>query len=549
MVEVKFLSVPEFSLVNRRYPIGAVDKTANVKHTVADIKVSEDLDFNIKVPYFANYSSINMVKIGARYYSVLSVVENTRNTSQLMFALRYNPVSSLLTTSSSLNGWFERTPEKVFPAGRIITGSATMKQYEHIPLSNLPEVEINGDMCNPYYVQVTATHSIGGATGYQEVLSVYGYFLEASEYYSSSDIIPEITIYGADNVKYPYFRDIMKDSAAAYKLPANSIIDVSVSKRCPWQFSTNKIYRPVVEKYDLIMGLLKTNGGTVSPPDGATSFIAELTRQQAKPTGRKTCVLTYSDYIRYNAVFNIVTETGEVIGTIPNEYFNTDNTLTIGWEPYADYTGLYTLLDFNGIATAVPEGRMPWTGSAWTDYIARSREYDRQAMEKAIATAKEQLNMDLLNGASNAMLTSAIGVAGGNLSGGVAGLAQFGLSAYSSLRGFDLNKSNLEFEQTLNENRIKAAPMSNYSTSTGMDYFRRSKITGGMGIRIDMPSNLTETQFNEQISYYGWPCNRIATITPKTGFIKGLIYNMDGYGLMGDRLREEVNNGVRMVIV
>ena len=191
---------------------------------------------------------------------------------------------------------------------------------------------------------------------------------------------------------------------------------------------------------------------------------------------------------------------------------------------------------------------MPWTGTAWSNYIARSREYDRQAMERAIAIAKEQLNIDLLNGASNAMLTSAIGVAGGNILGGVAGMTQFGLSAVSSMRAYELNTANLEFEQMLNENRIKAAPMSNYSTSAGLDYFRRSKVTGGMGIRIDMPSNLTEEQFNDQILYYGWPCNRIATITPKTGFIKGQIYNMDGYGLMGERLIEEINNGVRIVI-
>ncbi len=547
IADVKFLNVPQASRAARRYVIGNLDTPGNIIYTAENVKVSEELDFNLNIEYFDNYSKVNIIKVADRYYDVLAVKEISRKSSVLQFTVTYNPISSLLDSDSSLYGWFERTPEKVFPAGRIITGSATMAEYEHVPLNNLPPIPINDDICNPYYVQVTATHSIGGATGYQEVLSVYGYFLEASEYYGAADTPPDFYIYGSEDARYPAFREILSDSARAYGLPADSIIDVSVSKRCPWEYITRYIDTGVSIGDRLIMALKLTDGSELPPPDTLT-FIGEITRHKCKPCPRTDITLTYSDYIRYNAVFNLVTETGEVIGTIPNEYFDSNNSLTIGWEPYADYTGLYTLIMFNEIALVMPEGRMPWTGTAWSDYIARSREYDRQAMERAIAIAKEQLNIDLLNGASNAMLTSAIGVAGGNILGGMAGMAQFGLSAVSSMRGYELNKANLEFEQMLNENRIKAAPMSNYSTSAGLDYFRRSKVTGGMGIRIDMPSNLTEEQFNDQILYYGWPCNRIATISPKTGFIKGQIYNMDGYGLMGERLIEEIANGCRIVI-
>lgn len=541
IADIKFLNVPQASLVARRYVIGTLDTAENVIYTAEDVKVSEELDFTLNIEYFDNYSKVNIIKVGDRYYDVLQVKEITRKSSVLQFAVTYNPISSLLDSGSSLYGWFERTPIKKFPAGRVITGSATMEEYERVPFTNITPIVIGDDQYDPYFVQVVSNYSIGAAEGYKNKLSVYGYFLDASDYMPSSDILPT-TIYGNDNVKYPHFREIMSDSAAAYGLPADSIIDVSVSKRCPWQFDQRTFdSKPLIP-------LKRVAGGEVPSPSGATSFIAEISRYMCKPSEREVVTLNYSDYIRYNAVFNIVTESGEVVGAIPNEYFDSDNKLTIGWQTYADYTGLYTILDFNGINVVVPEGRLPWTGPEWSNYVARSREYDRQAMERAIATAKEQLNIDLLNGASNAMLTSAIGAAGGNVSGAVAGLAQFGLSAISSMRGFELNKSNVEFEQTLNENRIKAAPMSNYSTANGLDYFRRSKITGGMGIRIDMPSNLTEVQFNDQISYYGWPCNRIATITPKTGFIKGQIYNMDGYGLMGERLREEINNGVRIVI-
>ena len=158
IADVKFLNVPQASRAARRYVIGNLDKPGNIIYTAENVKVSEELDFNLNIEYFDNYSKVNIIKVADRYYDVLAVREISRKSSVLQFTVTYNPISSLLSSSSSLYGWFERTPTKIYPSARINIATDTLKQSRFIALDDLTQSSFSSE----YYVQIV---SRSGASG------------------------------------------------------------------------------------------------------------------------------------------------------------------------------------------------------------------------------------------------------------------------------------------------------------------------------------------------------------------------------------------------
>ena len=159
----------------RRYVIGNLDKPGNIIYTAENVKVSEELDFVLNIEYFDNYSKVNIIKIADRYYDVLAVREISRKSSVLQFTVTYNPISSLLSSDSSLYGWFERTPTKIYPSARINIATDTLKQSRFIPLDDIHEVGAS----NHYYVQIV---SRSGPIDEMEpsTLTMYGTFVPYS---------------------------------------------------------------------------------------------------------------------------------------------------------------------------------------------------------------------------------------------------------------------------------------------------------------------------------------------------------------------------------
>lgn len=548
IADIKFLNVPEFSIISRRYPIGDLTKVRKinnldynpVKHTISGASVPEDLDFELKVPKFDNYSTINIVKIGTRYYTVVSVRENTRANSSIIFELRYNPVSSLLSSVTGLTGWFERTPNKVFPAGRInIPG--TMKQSGFYPFKNM-ECSDSGEF---FVVQISSKKSLKSSSN--SVLTKYITYVHSYDgtergflvAFSGKDANNE-TVTGT----WGSIAEAIHNPDESFGIPSDSIFDISVSRRSPWETVING--SEVNVKVGTKQGLPNT---TFTALDGRrineTEMIGLLNINKS-PVAELIIELT--DYQRYCGTITIVDETQNEIFTIPNDYLDADNKAVIPWYAFSDYGGLYTLVNINDKFITIPEGKLPWIGDAWKDYVIRSRDSDRQAMNHAIDMSRKQMEMDLVSGASNAMLTGTLGAIQ-NPVGSVAGLAQFGMSAVSSAQQQQLSEWDAKKQQSISENRIRNSPSSNYQTAYGLTYLHNAIFGQGAGVKIETPSNFTEEQFNQYVAYNGWPCNAMASIVVSSGYIKGLVYNMEGNGMMGDRLRQEIMAGCHLVMI
>jgi len=537
IADIKFLNVPQASRAARRYVIGNLDKPGNIIYTAENVKVSEELDFVLNIEYFDNYSKVNIIKVEDRYYDVLAVREISRKSSVLQFTVTYNPISSLLTSGSSLYGWFERTPTKIYPSARINIATDTLKQSRFISLDNIQQV----GTLNDYYVQIVSRSGSSEKTE-PSTLTMYGTFVQYYSRHPAAAVEPALMTTKDSSKYFPTLGAIINDIDEKLGIVADEIVDISVSARCPWDFKYES-----QNKYDF----LKNNGDVLTPDfdnDGRNGKViingSGIGRKLATPS-----TITLTDKERYTGTVNIVSQTGNVIATIPTEYFGPDNTLYYRWQTYADYTGVYTIVTYANQMVIIPEGKLPWVGDSWATYAARSMEFDREAMLHAVQNSREQLYIDIASGVSGAILTGTVGAASGSGPIGVgAGIAQAGIDIVTAAARQQMAERDIRFQQQLLEARVKAAPSSHYQTSYGLDYMRASDYGQRLGIRIDTPANLTDEDFNQHMAQFGWPLNRLATVGITDGYIKGQLYNMDGYGLMGERLIEEIANGCRIVI-
>ena len=536
IADVKFLNVPQASRATRRYVIGNLDKPGNIIYTAENVKVSEELDFVLNIEYFDNYSKVNIIKVADRYYDVLAIREISRKSSVLQFTVTYNPISSLLSSGSSLYGWFERTPTKIYPSARINIATDTLKQSRFIALDDMQQIGSQ----NHYYVQIVSRS--GASTSERSTLTMYGTFVFYFPGHPTSGE-PVLMTTEDSSKTFPALSSIINDIDEKLGIAADDVVGIYVSARCPWSFKY--IHS---DRFDF----LRYGGSVVTPEFDADGKNGKIVLNgsycQRKPEALST--LTLTDKERYTGTVSIVSQTGNVIGVIPTEYFDRNNTLEYIWAPYADYTGVYTIVAYSDQMVIIPEGQLPWVGDSWATYAARSREFDREAMLHAIQNSREQLNQDIASAVSGAILTGTVGAASGSGPVGlVAGIAQAGMDIWTATARQQMAERDIRFQQQLLEARVKAAPSSHYQTSYGLDYMRAATVYGlKLGIRIDTPANLSDADFNQHMKQFGWPLNRLATVGLTDGYIKGQLYNMNGYGLMGERLKEEIANGCRIVI-
>ena len=537
IADVKFLNVPQASRAARRYVIGNLDKPGNIIYTAENVKVSEELDFVLNIEYFDNYSKVNIIKVADRYYDVLAVKEISRKSSVLQFTVTYNPISSLLSSGSSLYGWFERTPTKIYPSARINIATDTLKQSRFIALDDIHEVGRTGD----YYVQIVSRSGASVSTE-SSTLTMYGTFVRYPPEHPAGMLEPTLKPTEDSSKRFPSMKAIINDIDTALGIVADEIVGIHVSARCPWDF---KYVSP--NSYDFI----KSTGNVVTPQfdDNGRNGKVRINSSTCARKSETASTITLTDKERYTGTVSIVNQTGSVIGVIPTEYFDRYNKLNFTWQPYADYTGVYTIVKYSDQMVIIPEGQLPWVGDAWATYAARSREFDREAMLHAIQNSRDQLNIDIASGVSGGILTGTVGAASGSgLLGLFGGIAQAGIDIWTSTAQQQMTERDIWFQQQLLEARVKASPSNNYQTGYGLDYLRASLYDMGLGIRIDTPANLTDEDFNQHMAQFGWPLNRLATVGITDGYIKGQLYNMDGYGLMGERLREEIASGCKIVI-
>lgn len=529
--------IPAHQFANRQFFIGT--KTSYKLGSVSGVKYNGNLVQTLKLPDNALFAKFNVVGLGGKYYDVVSVDSSTQEQKSASIKIVFNPVITYISTAATISGYWERTPSMLVNGVKLGVTDDMLKTSRTVKLPNLGTAA----GVETFYYQITAKYDL--ATSDSTKLCLYGGIVPWLSYYIPSGTASTWQIRSTQDTLYCALSHILNDIDTMTGLPSDSIVDVSVSARCPWKTSFSN---PI---YSIMAGSTPCAPVSDSPSYSVIPIIGSGAHDTTDKANALT--LTLSDYERYCGRVMLTDEMGNDIAEIPTELFNSSNQLTYYCYGSSDFGGLFTHFKYLDNIIVMPEGRLPWVGDNWIDYQIRTMTYDREELARNISTVKQQYEIDAINAVGNAMMTSAVG-AMSNPAGSLLGLAQMGLGLVTADMAKDMNIRDLYAAQSNKEALIKASPSNNYQVGYGLDYCHRSAQVGGAKLKIQTPANITSTDFDNFVAYRGWPCNKYATITPSTGYLKGILYSVPvsgtdpaGNGTEIDALRREIANGVRIV--
>lgn len=543
--DINLYYIPNHQFANRQFFIGT--KTAYLIDTITNIKVTENMVQSIQIPWDDNFNYVNLIGIGTKFYDVLGIDKQTFKERSIILNILLNPVVSFLSSGLSVSGYWERTPSKQHNGMTVNIGNDVLKTTRTVALPRL----VSDGTTPSFYYQITAKYDIVNSDASQICsycgIAPWSVFMIGSQtvnaYKNNSALTGEYWV----PIKY-----IINDIDTNIGLPSNSIVDVSISARCPWRTATNiganRTYYTMLDVADAEIPGIDLAGNTlrVIKIEGSGLYF-DWDRYVSK-------TLTLTDYERFAGKVFVCDEMDNIVTEIPTELFNSSNQLEYYCYGDSDYGALNTHFKFGDRVIVWPEGHLPWVGDNWADYINGALTYDRAEMGRNVESVTRQQEIDTVAAMSNAMLTGAIGAASGNPAGAVLGSAQMGLGLITAEMTARLSREQLYAKQRNKENYIKTQPSSNYQVAYGLDYCNRSALTGGAKIKIQTPSNMTSTDFANYISYNGYPCGKYATFNLSSGYIEGTLYsvpvdgaNPKGNGAEMDALRKEISNGVRIV--
>ncbi len=560
IADVELYNVPHHQMANRQFVVGDLGEPIK---TFPNVKVGNGPILDIGLPWDDTLSNANIGQIGDRCYDIVGIDDSTHTERSIQLRLMYNAVTSLLRKDTDgkiiLNGWWDRCP--VITANNPIQiGNDVSKPFARY---NLPRLD-NGPNGHPVvYYQVTASQSRAAKAGLEaepRVTIDRGIVEQITTYGGFAEIHPDMLFDGSTNIGVfsPKFYDDTLDSGYYFTIPelisvmtswfgldSEAILDVSVSFRTPFSvvISSNKY------------NFMKTNDQThnifiTQLPGNTTKGMSMISRSGITTVSDTLTINGISEFQKLVGRWYIVDTRGNEIAQIPNELI-TGSTLEMDVRTVSDVTGITTQVEIGGKIYTIPEGKLPWLGPAWSDYMIRNMEYDREALNRAVETSREQRNIDSINALGNSMLT--LGLAGAtNPMGAVAGVAQMGLGLATSEMQRQLDVKNLYAKQHAKEGQIRNMPPSAYQSGYGVDYLMRGYYQPAH-IRLDMPINISETDYMNYIKHRGYPCGMYRSVElPNDGYIRGNIYNdysSIGNAVETDMLRKEIATGCRIVIM
>lgn len=540
--------IPNHQFANRQYFIGT--KTSYLLGSITGVKYNGNMTQTLKLPDNANFAKFNLVGLGGKFYDVISVDSSTQEQKSSSITIMFNPVVTFISTAATISGYWDRTPTKQNNSATISIGDDMLKVSRKEYLPKLPSLWGNND--KPMYIEICAKRDLDIGEG-DDSIAFYGHWVPAYNFLLS---YPSVGWYSAIDATtdslYPTLKDFIYNIVDITGLPSASILSVSISPRCPWRYTQ---FAPGTLTENTGFELRKANGTIITRKQYASDWCynridGSYCGINSDVTTAKT--LTLTEFEHYCGRISVVDERNNEVAVIPNEYFNTSHQLSYYCYAQSDISGIYTIFRYGDVVNVMPEGSLPWLGDSWADYMIQNQAYDRQELGRNISSIKEQRNIDMINAVGNGMMTAAVGSIS-NPAGAALGVAQMGLGMVTSQMSANLGIKDLQAAQSNKEGLIKASPTSNYSMGYGVNYITQS-LLGGAYIKIETPVSLTSTDYANYVSYRGWPCNRYATITPSTGYLKGIIYNVPvsgsvplGNGPEIDALRREIANGVRIV--
>ncbi len=535
---VKFISCP-YNYSSRVFPVG--DLSGHVVHTT-EAKVTRDLGFSFTVPTFEDYYKVNMVEIDGSYYWVVNYSTRTLDNPTTTFTVAYNPITSLLKENDTLKGIFERVPYTMDP-----NVSFSVKDDILIKKRDAFFDEIRRPSGHKVgYVQVTSRRSEEAVASSRLTKYVAFCDVEGGGRISVKAYIDD----NKDNVPafFPSLNDIINDLDDKCGLTADSIVDVSVSMRSPYTIINPAGDEMAFKHRASHLPIKPTHIGTSALVDPIVMYNMTSAASFLEVKPPYTVSLTLSEQERHLGYLSLLDEGFNKVAVIPKELCDESGKIELSTEAVSDYTGLYTHTYFGDTQLVIPEGKLPWVGDAWAEYQKRNMEYDRQALELTIKTAKDQRIVDTAENAANSIINGGIAAAINPLA-SVASVASFFVGAGADALQEQINVRSATEELRISQARIKDSPSAYFNTGYGTSYITNSLKSGGARLRLEMPKNTTNTEYTHYVQNYGVPVSGFREVNVQEGFIKGRLTETPFSGPRGDMLNTELINGLKMVVL
>ena len=531
---VEFLQMPA-SLSSGEYPLLSSRTQSLSGRTKAtySMHVKEDLQQVLKTPEFTGWSDCNMVRFGGDLYWIIQANTSTDSAHSIEFVVSYCGPSSVLHKGNSLAGVFSRLPTNKCP---YLQRQAVTSALEHTRTVALPHITDYGEY-SVFWLQVTGLKTDGS---YKRV----GYFVCANE---DGNMTERLTCkYLSTSLvdgEYPSMKEIITDPKTYTGFTASQIIDISISCRSPWvTYNSNSDYMLKGSTADYITPT-ENFGGSIYGYDLDQMFIVDGFEPLPYTTSVK---LSLSDLERASGTVTIRDENTASIGTIPTAY---GNSIAATLSVISDWTGIITYVTYGGYRIAIPEGHIPWSGTAWSEYRAYSLAYDRGTMQASINFSNERVSTQLAQSAASTIQSAAMGAIGGNVAGAatgaISGATSFAISTWATLKESDISTRETQMTQALAERRVAGQPATPYNAGYGILYCQQCRISPA-SIWVEMPAGLTSSIDADYTACFGYPAEGLRSVTIQEGYYKGrLLYDTTlARGPKFDKCNEALQNGL-----
>ena len=319
-------------------------------------------------------------------------------------------------------------------------------------------------------------------------------------------------------------------------LTPSSIVDISISERAPTGLSVSRqdhdILQPDGKGYEFHVW-----GGLNAGLNQRVGWFSSV--QEENMTWP-----ALSDMEYHTGAVSVYDSNDARVSSVPVQIMKEASTVKV--RSIMDLTGIITELQLpGGSRIVIPEGKLPYVGSAWSEYAVAQRSYDRENMTLAIQNAKSEATQNTMMGIANGVLTG--GLIGGPL-GAVGGVASAGLNVAGTALELQRSERTARAQQGIQEKMIANSVGTSYNTGYGTDYIRRCTM-GACRFQVDTPAHLTQARYDSYVQEHGYPDSGVehAQNLFALGYVQGYVTDPSIAKYHRDEMNRQLTEGVRFI--
>lgn len=585
------------------------------------VRHTDALDFEITVPTFTGWQTATYVKgdNNSIWYTVEDARENTRFAGQITFSLSFDPFLTLTQgTAPNVKAYWRKLPWASTSAKRgTVLDDSNLIEVSKYPLDVMTWVHHQGaslvtDML--FWVEITTSCTLLGSmdpdtkkfTTVDNITALeksvqnnsklfkYGFFAlydhgkhvprirmcynkfhnyKLDEWWKNGGTLEQHEINDYD-LFYPSLDDVINDPDEVLGIPADAVLDVSVTAWCPYRYTIdtntetghdteypvlddedqNNLYPYIIRNANI--EVLEPDYGKFNPTPHHIAFyeLGSVNEAHYQRDEWDAHSISISNDVYVCGEVNLRDANGNVIANIPRDYFvynSQDNSWVLDYkaQTYSDSTGLYTRVDIGQDEPHIitfPEGKLPFIADTWAQYRIRDMSYDREALQ----FAKNMAWVDYGFNVAESAIDTGKALISGDLKGAVQNVGSPIMGAIKTAVG---NYAK-DFEQDLVERRQKGAPGTGFNTGYGISYCDNAYDIGA-GFVVMMPSRFDADEAHAQGEYYGYEAGYVGSVSivDQGGYYEGAPQILTGSFQMPDyyynRFAEMLINGVRIQVI